>query len=301
MKELIAFLTNRFSQGGAVKNTRELVKLAELAGLQPSLHYKDFKELYDIAEFALNLHTYKHISEYHLSTYEWLLRQQQLLCVETERSVDQSTFQQFSTPLHLAYLMKHLLNIENGKSNVLEPSAGTGTLAFFMGLSSPNTMIINEFHHFRFNLLNRIDNKRWTIHKEDAQQIHNMPKFHDYKIDRVVMNPPFSRSATLGKKVDILSGAKHLVSAFKLLQPNGRLVAVMPATFDQSSKAYKYFRAQCKANPLLNAQIDDDAFERKGTTFKTRLLVLSNNHQESVISNQKKISIKEAYQQFNID
>ena len=51
-----------------------------------------------------------------------------LLPSHTRRSEESDQFQQFSTPLGLAYLMGHAAQIARGEA-VLEPSAGAGLLA----------------------------------------------------------------------------------------------------------------------------------------------------------------------------
>jgi type I restriction-modification system DNA methylase subunit len=50
------------------------------------------------------------------------------LPTQTWRSREQNSWQQFSTPPAMAYLLTYLLNLQMGEK-VLEPSAGTGSLA----------------------------------------------------------------------------------------------------------------------------------------------------------------------------
>lgn len=274
LRLLIAIIRNSLMQEICIKNTKELVELANQSNIIPGSHYSSFKDLYDVAEFALNSHARSKLSPAIQENINTLIQLQGLLPCETERSVDQSIYQQFSTPLFIAYIMT-LLSRPSASDNYLEPSAGTGTLTAFLPYYN-SKIYVNELHPFRHSLLS-ISNYYDQSFRENATQIHNMPKFHDLNINKIIMNPPFSRDVNTNSKIDIFAGANHLISAFKLLKSRGTIVALMNSNFKSGSKAFKYFlKSAPGAKISFNAQLDSSTFQIKGTKFSTRILVIHN-------------------------
>ncbi len=257
-----------------IKNTKELVQLANKCHMVPGTHYTTFKDLYDIAESALNQYIPDLLKNDLMENIETLQEIQNLLPVETERSVDQSLFQQFSTPLVTAYIMSLLIDPKENDI-IMEPSAGTGTLASFL-TNSGAFIIVNEFHKKRFDLL-KSSHLFQQCKNEDAIHIHNHPTFYQAQINKVIMNPPFSRHVNRSK-VDILAGAKHLIAAYKTLQKKGTIVALMNSKFITGSKSFTYFKQQLpNATISFNCALDKQTFKRKGTKFETRVIVIHNH------------------------
>ena len=92
------------------------------------------------------------------------------LLTETRRSEQQIRLQQFSTPLPYAALAVRAAAIRNGET-VLEPSAGTGSLAGFAKRAGAKLML-NEVDPFRQRLLDVVFDAQVTGH--DAEHIDDL-------------------------------------------------------------------------------------------------------------------------------
>lgn len=113
----------------------------------------------------------------------------------------------YPTPAHLAEKVCALAEIQED-SVVLEPSAGHGAL--LDPIKKCGSIIAVE-----------IDGENASVLKEKGYDTYNMP-FEEAvtklpKVDRVVMNPPFSGQRDI----------KHIMMAYDLLKPGGILVGIM--------------------------------------------------------------------------
>lgn len=127
---------------------------------------------------------------------------------QTRRSEDMVQYQQFSTPLGLAWVAGFAANFQPGEL-VLEPSAGTGLLAIQAELAGAG-LVLNEVVGTRLELLRHLF-ERASVTAHDAAQIHD-------RLDAgvvptcIVMNPPFS--ASLGVETRVADAAfRHIASA----------------------------------------------------------------------------------------
>ena len=187
------------------------------------------------------------------------------LSTQTVRSEEQVQHQHFSTPLGLAWLAAHLADIQPDDA-VLEPSAGTGMLAIWA-------------RHAVSLHLNEIDPVRQEIlrHLFPASEVteHDAAHIGAYLTQRpnvVLMNPPFARNAA-GLE-DPTTAARHLAAALGVLKPNGRLVAIMPDSFQpQGRRAELFQRALQGASVAFHARLEG-AFTKQGTAIAVRLLVI---------------------------
>ena len=140
---------------------------------------------------------------------------------ETRRSEVQIRLQQFSTPLPYAYVAAVAAAIRPGDV-ALEPSAGTGALAH-MAARAGAKLVLNEIDPFRAMLLEATFDAPLSRH--DGEHIDDLLD-RRHITDVVVMNPPFSSSAS--RAADPTIALRHAVSAAKRLAPGGRLVAILP-------------------------------------------------------------------------
>lgn len=288
--ELSNLLRERFLTGNGIKNTRELTDLAETTGLRAGQDFTNFKLLYDIAEFSLN-QLLLDISTRCEITISLLDELSNFLPTETERSKDQSTYQQFSTPLSICLVMAKLLGLTK-ESTVIDPSAGTGNLVECARLCGVERLLVNELHPFRYELLR--SGKYLSCTQEDALQLNNLIAFDPYRIDRVIMNPPFTRNVNKGSKVDLLAGANHLLAAYKRLAPNGRMVFVINGSFAGCNKGWKCFNARLGQHKVLaNSILEDQSFKRKGTGFSTRLILIHKGWTDEVLFDQPNATLEE--------
>ena len=194
---------------------------------------------------------------------------------QTRRSEDQLRYQQFSTPLPLAYAALQAAMIRPGDV-VLEPSAGTGMLAVMaqlaLGNGAAGALHLNEIAPVRAGLLAGLF-PGGTVTRHNAESIRDrLPELHP---TAVLMNPPFSASPGIERirhHVDL----HHIRSAFSMLPPGGRLVAISSAHCVPGDAAWTdaFASLDPPAHVAFTAPIDGRAYVRRGTSFDTRLTVL---------------------------
>ena len=194
---------------------------------------------------------------------------------QTRRSEEQLRLQQFSTPLPLAYAALQATAIRPGDV-VLEPSAGTGMLAVMahcaLGNEAAGALHLNEIAATRAALLARLfPGSTVTRHNAEAIRDH-LP---DLRPTVVLMNPPFSASPGVDR-IRHDADLRHIRSAFSMLPPGGRLVAISSAHCVPGDDAWQdaFASLDPPARIAFTAPIDGRVYARRGTTFDTRLTVL---------------------------
>lgn len=194
-----------------------------------------------------------------------------LIPTHTRRSEESQQFQQFSTPMPLAYVAARAAGIMPADL-VLEPSAGTGLMAIFAELARAR-LALNEYAPLRNGLLERL-----FLGSQVTQ--HDAAHIDDY-LDRavrptlVLMNPPFSNGVHVeGRMTD--AAWRHLASAFARLAPGGRLVAITGSSLSPDNPKWRdaFVRLQGRGTVLFSAAIHGSAYARHGTTMETRLTVI---------------------------
>lgn len=122
----------------------------------------------------------------------------------------------FPTPEPL--VKKILNNIKvYDDDTILEPSAGIGNIASVLKKQFPNNDL--QLIEFNTDLYNYLKTKGYNVLNQS---------FLDYKVkhDVIVMNPPFEKDQDID----------HVMHAFNLLRPDGRLIAIMAANKSRSSR-----------------------------------------------------------------
>ena len=194
---------------------------------------------------------------------------------QTRRSEEQLKYQQFSTPLPLAYAALQAAMVRPGDV-VLEPSAGTGMLAVMaqlaLGNGAAGALHLNEIAAVRAGLLAGLF-PGCTVTGHNAESIRD--RLPALRPTVVLMNPPFSASPGVERirhHVDL----HHIRSAFSMLPPGGRLVAISSAHCVPGDAAWEdaFSSLDPPAHAVFTAPIDGRAYARRGTTFDTRLTVL---------------------------
>ncbi|MCY4479093.1 MAG: methylase, partial [Rhodospirillales bacterium] len=144
---------------------------------------------------------------------------------QTRRSEQQLKYQQFSTPLPLAYAALQAAMIRPGGVG-LEPSAGPGLPAgvarLALGNGAGGALHLNEIAAVRAGLLAELF-PGCTVTRHNAESIRD--RLPALRPTVVLMNPPFSASPGVERirhHVDL----HHIRSAFSMLPPGGRLVAI---------------------------------------------------------------------------
>lgn len=197
------------------------------------------------------------------------------LPTQTNRSGEKETHQQFSTPPHYAYALAWVANL-GPDDIVLEPSAGTGCIAV-QAANAGAEVHANELSERRAAYLADMLGKD-NVTVENAEQISGILPGKGVPVPSVVlMNPPFSQTAgRLGDKKDLLTGARHINEALKMLAPGGRLVAVVGEGMSPESSRYRSWFGNLKGKYSLRANVGvpGDEYKKFGTSFGTRVLVI---------------------------
>ncbi len=194
-----------------------------------------------------------------------------LVPTQTRRSEESQLFQQFSTPVELAYIAACAARI-TPEDHVIEPSAGTGMLAVHAACAG-STLTLNELSETRADILQ-------AIFPRDGLTRFNAELIHDYlKRDIVptiaLINPPFSAKANVSGTVRG-TDMKHLTSALNRLAPGGRLVAITGASCTPTDPGYaKAFDQIADTGRIVfSAALSGRFFARHGTSIETRLTVI---------------------------
>ena len=200
----------------------------------------------------------------------------------TKRSEEQIRLQQFSTPLPLAYAVLRAAAIRPGDM-VLEPSAGTGMLAVMAECalgSGAGNLHLNEIADARRTLLCRLFPETLVtgVNAENAAD-----RLSGARPTVIVMNPPFSATPGVGR-IRHDADLRHVRSAFCMLPPGGRLVAVTSANCIPGDSDWDgaFGRLDPPARVVFTMAVDGRAYARRGTGFDTRLTVLDRAAQPGI-------------------
>ena len=203
---------------------------------------------------------------------------------QTRRSEEQLQYQQFSTPLPLAYAALQAAAIRPGDV-VLEPSAGTGMLAVMaqcaLGNGAAGALHLNELAATRAGLLAGLF-PDCGVTRHNAETIRD--RLPELRPTVVLMNPPFSASPGVDR-IRHDADLRHIRSAFSMLPPGGRLVAISSAHCAPGDAAWvdAFASLDPPAHVAFTAPIHGRAYARRGTTFDTRLTVIDRGRQQGQV------------------
>src|SRR5580765_6548863 len=224
-QELVQELVHRLKAGESFDNMK-LKRLADkfFGGIRAKGIYTS-RDSYDALETAVNKYLLETMTaKAALPVPATLKELRQLLSrlpAQTSRTTEQIEFQQFSTPPTIAFIASRLMDLQPGDV-VLEPSAGTGSLAIWTRLPGAG-IICNEINQRRRSLLQEI--LGFDTFGLDAEMIDDVLPA-EIAPTVVLMNPPFT--GTGGRVVMHRNkyGLLHLDSALRRLRDGGRLVAI---------------------------------------------------------------------------
>ena len=203
---------------------------------------------------------------------------------QTRRSEEQLQYQQFSTPLPLAYAALQAAAIRPGDV-VLEPSAGTGMLAVMaqcaLGNGAAGALHLNELAATRAGLLSGLF-PGVSVTRHNAETIRD--RLPELRPTVVLMNPPFSASPGVDR-IRHDADLRHIRSAFSMLPPGGRLVAISSAHCVPGDTAWAdaFASLDPPAHVAFTAPIHGRAYARRGTAFDTRLTVIDRGRQQGQV------------------
>lgn len=154
------------------------------------------------------------------------------------------------------------------RAMVLEPSAGDGAIADAIRAAAPHAnLICVEADERRADILRGKGHRTFTDLFENAASvmIASVVRFH-----AIVMNPPFTT------RTDPKAWATHVDLALDLLAPRGRLVAVVPASY-QFGTTRKIGMLRERISELGGSYdpLATDAFVASGTGVQAGLIAVA--------------------------
>lgn len=193
---------------------------------------------------------------------------------QTKRTEEMDEFQQFSTPPPLSFVAAWAANLAPS-DQVTEPSGGTANIAI-MAKNAGAKVTVNELSERRLELLKLFDFDAY--YNEDAGQINNILS-DKLSSSVVLMNPPFTASAGRLKKGkrSVTIGQQHVTQAAALLEPGGRLVAIMGNNMAPETGAYKIWARRIAQKGMAiraNIAISGQEYKKYGTTWDNQLIIL---------------------------
>lgn len=205
------------------------------------------------------------------TTVAALDRATQLLPTQTKRTAEQDAMQQFSTVPALAYVA-NWAGAVTVADTMMEPSAGIGGLAVF-ARNAGAKLILNELSDRRAAVLRDVFPSA-SVTTENAEQIHNILPAHLVP-SVVVMNPPFSSSASRGIHKTAV-GAEHVEQALLRLADGGRLVAIVGEgmLMDRPAFATWWKKITDRYDVRAAVHMDGAGYAKYGTTYDNAILVI---------------------------
>src|SRR5260370_601779 len=275
--ELITELEERIEDGEPFDNPR-LTRTADrvFGGSRAQGKYTP-RDAYDAVEIAVNNYLLeKHarellqmdVTEALVSVLRPLTKR---LPTQTDRTLEQTELQQFSTPPTLAYLAARLLD-PKPTDIVLEPSAGTGSLAIWARAVGAK-VICNETSLRRNSLLRCVLN--FDVLPLDAEIIDDLLPA-EIQPAAVLMNPPFSSTGGRVAKNNPIYGARHVASSLRRLRSGGRLVAICGEAFSFHHPTVSELLQPlaCLCNVRANLTLDGNEYAKYGTDPDIQILVI---------------------------
>jgi len=150
----------------------------------------------------------------------------------------------------------------------LEPSAGTGDLAYHVPYIGSKRFTLLELNSDRANQLReRFKNFDVNIYNLDFMDIASIKVFKDspkLEFDVIIMNPPFSNN----------QAPKHILHAWSMLKSGGVLGAIMPPTCEtREQKVYLELQDKVLQHKVWSKELPEGTFKNAGTMIKTVMFV----------------------------
>ena len=162
----------------------------------------------------------------------------------------------FPTPKELAEMMVEIADIQPGM-RILEPSAGSGSIADAIKAAEPNTSLDAIEHNPKLREL--LSLKGHNLVGSDCLS----DMYGTY--DRILMNPPFEDQQDLD----------HIQAAYDRLASDGVLVAILGPSFEyRTNRDSVEFREWLEKVGASWDEIPAGAFKQSGTMVASRLMVI---------------------------
>lgn len=175
----------------------------------------------------------------------------------------------FPTPPELVEQLIELADLY-ASDRVLEPSAGKGDILDAIKEYDQ----YRELHALEVNSTLReiLSLKNYTLVGDDFLEYNPEEKYN-----KIIMNPPFEG----GQDID------HLIHAFSLLEPDGRVVAIInEGPFFRQFKKDKAFREFLQENNAFVSAPIKDAFKKSFNTTSVNVRIVAINKDGSTVNSQ---------------
>lgn len=231
------------------------------------------RDAYDAAEAGLNIYLDALALDDGCRTIERLLALTRRMPRQTRRDERQVEWQQFSTPPAQAFVVVAAAAIRPGM-DVLEPSAGTGSLAV-LARTAGGVVTTNEMDPRRADLLAL---QGFSVTTLDAERLDNLLEA-DQRFDAIVMNPPFSATGGRVSGHHTKFGARHVEQALLRLRPGGRLVAIVGQGMARDRAGFRDWWQVIEARYRLRANLgmDGNVYGKFGTSFGNQIIVIDHD------------------------
>ncbi len=269
----IETIIDRIENEQKILTNRELLEIcqdsANLLSGESNPHF-----CHELAEAALNLLIFRkfHKNLFEIENQAEFVQQNikplvSKLPTQTWRSREQISLQQFSTPPAISFLLADTLKIKKSEI-VLEPSAGTGSLAIWAQTVGAKV------------LTNEIDNRRCELLKQlgfaptsfDAEFIHDFLQ-PEITVDVVMMNPPFSANGGRTKNSSKY-GFRHVEAALERLNKGGRFGIILGEAGGLNTKTGRKFWGKLieQFDVKANLKLSGREYYKFGTTVDINLI-----------------------------
>lgn len=191
------------------------------------------------------------------------------LPVQSWRSHAQLSYQQFSTPAPIAYLMAYLVNLRRSDV-ILEPSGGTGSLAVW-GRAIGADVIVNEIDPRRREQLRLLG---FTPTPHNAEYIDDLLP-GNLAPNVLLANPPFSSNGGRTRSNSGKFGFRHIESALRCLGDEGRFGVILGPSGSPRTRSGAEFWGKLGPQIKIQAAIEIDGREyyRNGTSTDVTLII----------------------------
>ncbi len=273
--EFIREVLQRLRQGEWFNNSK-LTRMAEKAfgGSRSQGRYTP-RDAYDAFEAALHQYLGEDLASSFLANdaqaLPELCRLLKRLPTQSDRTLEQTDFQQFSTPPTLAFVVAQLGDLRSDDV-VLEPSVGTGSLALWPRVIGAR-VVANEISPRRRALLQIALGIEASAF--DAEMIDDLLPA-EIVPDVVLMNPPFSATAGRVQRNHPKYGFRHIESALSRLRPGGRLVAIAgePLGLHRSTFSEWWQNLANRFTVRANLGVPGKEYQKYGTNAGLQILVI---------------------------
>lgn len=273
LKKCLTVIVDRIEGQAQKISNRELIEICSEKG-NLLIGDTDTHFCHEIAEAAINLLIKEKYAEeiFHVHPLESgttiIKTLAARLPTQTWRSPEQIIRQQFSTPPAIAYFLTYLLNLKPG-DQILEPSAGTGSLAVWangLGLKT----YTNEIDLRRRELLEVLGFQPTAYNAEFINDF----LAADISPECVLMNPPFSSNGGRTKNNSSKFGFRHVESALERLKKGGKFGIILGEAGGLDTKTGNDFWRKLSDRMEVKSiiKIDGREYYKNGTTVGINLI-----------------------------